>query len=57
MTNDISYFNDTHEQVRHSIEKFVTKEISPFINDWEEACEYHRNYERDDCEANEVISI
>lgn len=43
MKNDISYFNSTHEQVKSSIEKFVAKEISPFIGDWEDACEFPRN--------------
>ena len=42
MTNNISYFNDTHEQVRNSIEKFFDKEITPFINEWEEVCEFPR---------------
>jgi acyl-CoA dehydrogenase len=43
MENNICYFNDTHKQVRNSIEKFVTKEITPSINEWEEACEFPRS--------------
>jgi acyl-CoA dehydrogenase len=42
MTNNISYFNDTHQQVRDSIEKFFAKEVTPFINEWEEECEFPR---------------
>jgi len=42
MQNDINYFNETHDQVKNSIEKFVSNEITPFINEWEEACEFPR---------------
>ena len=40
MANDINYFNESLQQVRDSIENFVAHKITPFINNWEEACEF-----------------
>ncbi len=31
-----AYFNETHNMVRQTISSFVEKEISPFIDEWEE---------------------
>lgn len=36
------YFNDIHEQARLSARKFVSTEVLPHINDWEEAGEFPR---------------
>ncbi|MEC7816583.1 MAG: acyl-CoA dehydrogenase family protein [Pseudomonadota bacterium] len=36
------YFNETHEQVRHSARKFIQTHVLPHINDWEEAGEFPR---------------
>lgn len=38
----ISYFNETHEQVRLSARKFVATHVLPYIDDWEEAGEFPR---------------
>jgi acyl-CoA dehydrogenase len=37
-----SYFNETHEQVRHTARQFNEREIAPYINDWEEAGTFPR---------------
>ena len=36
------YFNETHQQVRLTVRKFVDQHIRPFINDWEEAGTFPR---------------
>lgn len=41
-----SYFNETHEQVRHSVRRLVNEHIKPFINDWEEAGTFPRELYR-----------
>ena len=38
----LSYFNDTHQQVRATARRFVEREILPFVADWEEAGEFPR---------------
>jgi len=38
----LSYFDETHEQVRQTVRKFVEREILPNIDDWEEAGEFPR---------------
>jgi acyl-CoA dehydrogenase len=38
----LSYFNETHQQVRETARRLVEKEILPFIADWEEAGEFPR---------------
>lgn len=39
----ISYFNETHEQVRLSARKFVATHVLPYIDDWEEVGEFPRD--------------
>ena len=36
------YFGKAHEMVRRSVNEFVVKEILPFIEEWEEECEFPR---------------
>ncbi len=36
------YFTKAHEMVRKAIKEFVKKEITPFIDEWEEAGEFPR---------------
>ncbi|MGB9499534.1 MAG: acyl-CoA dehydrogenase family protein [Dissulfuribacterales bacterium] len=36
------YFTKAHDMVRKSVREFIKKEVLPFINDWEEACEFPR---------------
>lgn len=43
MTN---FFNETHEQVRLSVRKFISTHVLPHINDWEEAGEFPRELYR-----------
>ena len=38
-----SYFNETHEQVRLSVRKFIATHVLPHIDDWEEAGEFPRD--------------
>ena len=40
--SSLSYFDETHEQVRQTVRKFVEREILPHIDDWEEAGEFPR---------------
>lgn len=42
MSEFTTYFNETHEQVRDTIRKFVAEHIAPNINDWEEAGTFPR---------------
>ncbi|MGW8322762.1 MAG: acyl-CoA dehydrogenase family protein, partial [Thermodesulfobacteriota bacterium] len=30
------YFNEDHEQLRHTVRGFVSREINPFVDEWEE---------------------
>jgi acyl-CoA dehydrogenase len=41
-----SYFNETHEQVRTTIRKFVAEHVTPFVRDWEEAGTFPRELYR-----------
>ncbi|WDP84186.1 MAG: acyl-CoA dehydrogenase family protein [Desulfobacter sp.] len=36
------YFSKSHDQVRKAVREFIKKEVTPFINDWEEAGEFPR---------------
>lgn len=36
------YFGKEHNLFRNAIREFVKKEITPNINEWEEACEFPR---------------
>lgn len=45
------YFNETHEQVRLSVRKFVQTHVLPHIDDWEEAGEFPRDLYRKAGEA------
>jgi len=36
------YFGETHEMVRQTVRRFVRKEISPFVDQWEEQGEFPR---------------
>ncbi|MDX1587543.1 MAG: acyl-CoA dehydrogenase family protein [Oleiphilaceae bacterium] len=42
----IQFFNETHQQARASARRFVEREISPHIDDWEEAGEFPRELYR-----------
>ena len=46
MSEFTSYFNETHEQVRTTIRKFVAEHIAPNINEWEEAGTFPREIYR-----------
>lgn len=46
-----TYFNETHDQVRMTVRKFVEREILPFIDEWEEAGEFPRDLYRKAAEA------
>ena len=37
------YFGKSHQLVRRSVKEFVTREITPYIEDWEETGEFPRN--------------
>lgn len=47
----LSYFNETHEQVRLTARRFVEREILPYISEWEEAGEFPRELYRKAAEA------
>jgi acyl-CoA dehydrogenase len=34
--NNNDYFNETHRLIRNNVERFVEKEVKPYINEWEE---------------------
>ncbi len=36
------YFTKAHDMVRKSVRDFIRKEVLPYIDDWEEACEFPR---------------
>ncbi len=36
------YFSKAHDMVRGEVRQFVRKEVLPFIDEWEEACEFPR---------------
>lgn len=40
------YFNETHEQVRQTVRKFINTHVRPHIDDWEEAGEFPRDLYR-----------
>jgi len=40
------YFSKAHEMVRRTVKEFVTKEINPFIDDWEEQGAFPRDLYR-----------
>lgn len=42
----INHFNETHEQVRQTVRKFIDTHVRPHINDWEEAGEFPREIYR-----------
>lgn len=42
----LSYFNETHEQVRQTVRRFVEREVLPSIAEWEEAGEFPRELYR-----------
>ena len=37
------YFSKEHKMLRTTVEKFVAKEVSPYVDDWEEAGEFPRD--------------
>src|SRR5690606_14459688 len=47
----LSYFNETHEQVRLTARRFVEREILPYISEWEEAGEFPRELYRKAADA------
>lgn len=42
MSQYAAYFNETHEQVRTTVRKFVAEHITPYVKDWEEAGTFPR---------------
>ncbi|KAF1071579.1 MAG: Acyl-CoA dehydrogenase [Pseudomonas citronellolis] len=40
MSSNLDYFDDNHQLIRHSVRRFVEREILPHIADWEEAEEF-----------------
>lgn len=51
MSEFTSYFNETHEQVRTTIRKFVAEHIAPDVHEWEEAGTFPRELYRQAGEA------
>lgn len=46
-TSSLNYFNETHQQVRDTVRRFIEKEVRPFIDEWEEAGMFPRElYEK-----------
>ena len=37
-----TYFNETHEEARRNIRRFVERHVTPHINEWEEAGTFPR---------------
>ncbi|RMF19813.1 MAG: acyl-CoA dehydrogenase family protein, partial [Gammaproteobacteria bacterium] len=35
-------FNDTHRQIRDTVERFIARHVTPHIQDWEEAGQFPR---------------
>lgn len=46
MSEFTSYFNETHEQVRLSVRKFVAEHITPYVREWEESGTFPRELYR-----------
>lgn len=45
--NNNDYFGETQTLIRNNVERFIDKEVKPFINDWEEAGTFPREiYEK-----------
>jgi acyl-CoA dehydrogenase len=45
--NNNDYFGETQTLIRNNVERFIEKEVKPFINDWEEAGTFPREiYEK-----------
>jgi acyl-CoA dehydrogenase len=38
-----AHFDETHDALRESVARFVAKEITPFIDEWEENNEFPRD--------------
>lgn len=47
----LSYFNETHEQVRQTVRRFIEREVLPHIAEWEEAGEFPRELYRKAADA------
>jgi acyl-CoA dehydrogenase len=41
-SSPLHYFNETHAMVRETARRFITQEVKPHIDDWEEAGEFPR---------------
>lgn len=41
-TRNANYYSSDHEQFRDMVRDFVAKEVTPFVNDWDEAEEFPR---------------
>src|SRR3954471_23586741 len=39
-------FTDEHEELRQTVERFVTAEVAPHVDEWEEAREFPRDLYR-----------
>ena len=47
MTGYQEYFGETHNMVRETVRKFVSREIKPYVDEWEERGEFPRDlYQR-----------
>jgi acyl-CoA dehydrogenase len=42
MQSSLDYFGETHHILRRTVERFVEREIKPFVDEWEEAGEFPR---------------
>jgi len=43
MTGYQEYFGETHKMVRETVRKFVSREIKPYVDEWEERGEFPRD--------------
>lgn len=51
MKTSTHHFNETHEQARQTAQRFVEREVLPYIDDWEEAGEFPAGLYRKAAEA------
>ena len=46
LTPRSNYYSDAHHDFRRSVRQFVEREITPFVNDWDEAGTFPRELYR-----------
>jgi acyl-CoA dehydrogenase len=46
MTGETDYFGESHDILRRTVARFVEREITPFVDEWEEAGEFPRELYR-----------